>query len=68
MADNDWNIDIGDVDSPSTADWGLGITKYMVDYFHEKKLVFNVWTVDTLDRAQALDKLGVDFITTDYIL
>lgn len=68
IADQGWNIDVGDALSPSTLDWGAYINSYFVEYFHNKNLEVNVWTVNTLDRAKALDSLGVDYITTDWIL
>lgn len=68
IADNGWNIDVGDASSESTQDWGINMHKDIVDYFHNKGLEVNVWTINTLDRAKALDAMGVDYITTDYIL
>lgn len=68
IADNGWNIDVGDIDSPSTQDWGIKIDKEFVNYFHSRGLKVNVWTVNTLDRADALNKMGVDYLTSDYDL
>ncbi len=68
VADQGWNIDVGDALSPSTLDWGAYINSDFVEYFHNKNLEVNVWTVNTLDRAKALDVIGVDYITTDWIL
>ena len=64
--DNGYSIDVGDRLSESTTDWGIEVTKELVDKFHAKNLLFNVWTVDTLPRAIALADMGVDFITSDY--
>ena len=63
---NGYSIDVGDRLSESTTDWGIEVTKELVDKFHAKNLLFNVWTVDTLPRAVALADMGVDFITSDY--
>ena len=64
--ENNYSVDVGDALSMSTTDWGVEITEDLVNKFHEKNLMFNVWTIDTLDRAEELADMGVDFITSDY--
>lgn len=63
---NGYSVDVGDYLSPSTTLWGITVTKDMVNKFHNKGLKFNVWTVDSKDRADALKNMGVDYITSDY--
>lgn len=41
------------------------ITQEIVDRYHEKGLVVNVWTVDKVEDGNRLIKMGVDFITTN---
>lgn len=36
-----------------------------VNYLHKNNLKINVWTVDNLEKAEELSKMGVDFITTN---
>ncbi len=51
-----------DIDARRTA-----VTKEWVDKFHGAGLLVNVWTVNTLEEANALKAMGVDYITTDIL-
>ncbi|MFA7417087.1 MAG: glycerophosphodiester phosphodiesterase family protein [Acholeplasma sp.] len=43
------------------------ITKDVIDQVHYQSLKLNAWTVNELQRAITLAKLGIDYITTDGI-
>lgn len=43
------------------------LTRELVDQMHEAGLKVNVWTVDTIEEAQRMIDLGVDYITTDIV-
>lgn len=42
-------------------------TKEFIDTMHKNGRVVNAWTVDTLDRAEALRDMGIDMITSNII-
>lgn len=44
------------------------LTKSVIKRAHKNKSYVNVWTVNDKARAQKYADMGVDFITTDYIL
>jgi glycerophosphoryl diester phosphodiesterase len=60
-------IDFGDKFSPTVLN-GVEIKESDINLAHSKNNTVNVWTVDTIKRAQELEKLGVDQITTNFDL
>ncbi len=66
--DRNYSIDIGDFESKSTKDWGIKIDEKLIQDFHNKNLLVGTWTVNEPERVKALVALGIDFITSDYIL
>ncbi|MDR2480838.1 MAG: hypothetical protein LBD07_00905 [Spirochaetaceae bacterium] len=66
--DSGYSLDIGDLHSPTSETSGVEIEKELVDYAHKKGLFINVWSVDEEKRAKELDEIGVDYITTNFIL
>ena len=65
LAEHNWSVDIGDCDDKTTLDWGIHITKDIVDMFHSKGLQVNTWIIDYYDEYEYLSSIGVDFITSD---
>ena len=43
------------------------IKEEMVPVLHENGIKINVWTVNTVERAERLQQIGVDFITTNIV-
>ncbi|MBR4291104.1 MAG: hypothetical protein IKT52_10790 [Oscillospiraceae bacterium] len=43
------------------------VTEAIVAMLHENGIKVNVWTVDTLEEAENLTRMGVDFITTNIL-
>ncbi|MBQ7859246.1 MAG: hypothetical protein IJ347_03810 [Faecalibacterium sp.] len=43
------------------------ITAEMIPQFHQNGIRINVWTVNTVERAERLQELGVDYITTNIV-
>ena len=43
------------------------ITAEMIPQFHQHGIRINVWTVNTTERAERLQQLGVDYITTNIV-
>ena len=43
------------------------ITAEMIPQFHQHGIQINVWTVNTTERAERLQQLGVDYITTNIV-
>ena len=41
------------------------VTKELVDRFHEKGLIVNCWTVDSVDELKRVTKCGVDMVTSN---
>ena len=51
-----------DLDAKHTA-----IKAEMVPVLHENGIKINVWTVNTVERAELLQQIGVDYITTNIV-
>lgn len=51
-----------DLDAKHTA-----IKEEMVPVLHENGIEINVWTVNTVERAERLQEIGVDYITTNIV-
>lgn len=51
-----------DIDAKHTA-----IKEEMIPQFHENGIKVNVWTVNTVERAERLQEIGVDYITTNIV-
>lgn len=51
-----------DIDAKHTA-----IKEEMIPQFHENGIKVNVWTVNTAERAERLQQIGVDYITTNIV-
>ena len=51
-----------DLDAKHTA-----IKEEMVPVLHENGIEINVWTVNTVERAERLQQVGVDYITTNIV-
>lgn len=51
-----------DLDAKHTA-----IKEDMVPVLHENGIEINVWTVNTVERAERLQEIGVDYITTNIV-
>lgn len=51
-----------DIDAKHTA-----IKEEMVPQFHDNGIKINVWTVNTVERAERLQQIGVDYITTNIV-
>ena len=47
--------------------WDECVTKEKVDTLHAHGLKVNVWTVDTIERANEMKDCGVDFITSNIL-
>lgn len=45
----------------------LSITEELVNTFHENGIKVNVWTVDSLNDAERLVEMGVDYITSNIL-
>jgi glycerophosphoryl diester phosphodiesterase len=43
------------------------VTKELIDACHSVGALVNVWTVDSVEKAEALVDIGIDFITTNII-
>ena len=43
------------------------IKEEMVPQFHDNGIKINVWTVNTVERAERLQEIGVDYITTNIV-
>jgi glycerophosphoryl diester phosphodiesterase len=43
------------------------VTKELIDACHSVGALVNVWTVDNVEKAEALVDIGIDFITTNII-
>lgn len=43
------------------------IKEEMVPVFHQNGIKINVWTVNTVERAERLQEIGVDYITTNIV-
>jgi len=43
------------------------VTENLIATLHENGIKVNVWTVDSLEEAERLTKMGVDFITTNIL-
>lgn len=43
------------------------ITKETVEIFHQHGIEINVWTVNSVETAEMLEEIGVDYITTNII-
>jgi glycerophosphoryl diester phosphodiesterase len=62
-----FSIDFGDELSPTVTN-GVKISADDIKFAHSKNLTVNVWSVDTIKRAEELAELGVDHITTNFDL
>lgn len=51
-----------DIDTKHTA-----IKEEMIPQFHKNGIKVNVWTVNTAERAERLQQIGVDYITTNIV-
>lgn len=51
-----------DIDAKHTA-----IKEEMIPQFHENGIKVNVWTVNTVEQAERLQEIGVDYITTNIV-
>lgn len=51
-----------DIDAKHTA-----VKEEMISRFHENGIKVNVWTVNTAERAERLQQIGVDYITTNIV-
>lgn len=51
-----------DIDAKHTC-----IKEEMIPVFHENGIEVNVWTVNTVERAERLQEIGVDYITTNIV-
>lgn len=63
------NPEIIDKMAAIKAEWvgsGGTVTKELVDYAHSKNILFNVWTINTVEKMIELVNLGVDGITTNF--
>ena len=43
------------------------VTQELLTVMHENGIKVNVWTVNTLEEAEKLAEMGVDFITTNIL-
>ena len=43
------------------------IKEEMIPQLHENGIKVNVWTVNTVERAERLQQVGVDYITTNIV-
>lgn len=65
--DHNIPVNVGDKESNFSWLWGTDITLDLIKKSYDKGLPFGVWGTDTKQRAEELIKMGVDYITTDYV-